>query len=250
MTEQEFTTRARVFIDEVALPPAPRSARGPGEAETDPGETAALAVGQNLVEFTTITDPALRKAIADALLLAQLAADKAEVTTPDQWFESHRSVLTHLGFVGEGLTRTAQDFSSMDTDLHEAILPVITAAFAGAAIPAIVVETLKQMASVGADRPWITLFERESQRFGARQFQISVVEGAPERPQVAMLGFVMDIASSGTQVLFLRHAADTVAVERIEGRFAAEAATLLELAPSLSEKLAARRGAYLQALEI
>ncbi len=250
MSGQDFGTRARAFISEVALPPAPRAARGPGVAETDPGETAALAVGQNLVEFATVTDPALRKAITDALLLAQLAADKAETATPDQWFEAHRSVLTHLGFVGEGLTRTAQDFSSMDADLHEAILPVITAAFAGAAIPGIVIETLKQMASASEDRPWITLFERESQRFGARQFQISVVDGPPERPQVAMLGFVMDIASSGTQVLFLRHASDTVAVERVEGRFAAEAATLLELAPSLSEKLAARRGAYLQALEI
>ena len=249
MAEEEFTARARAYIGELAVSPPPRSSRGPGTA-IDLGEASALAVGPNLVEFATISDPKLRTAIADALLLAQLAADKADAETPDQWFENHRSVLTNLGFVGEGLTRTAQDFSSVDTDLHEAILPVIAAAFAGAAIPGIVVQTLKQMASVDADRPWITLFERESQRFGARQFQISVVEGTPERPQVSMLGFVMDIARNNTQVLFLRHAADTVAVERIEGQFGAKSATLLELAPSLSKKLSAHRGAFLEALEI
>ena len=44
--------------------------------------------------------------------LAQLAADKAETSTPDQWYEAHRSVLMHLGFVSDGLTRTAQDFRS------------------------------------------------------------------------------------------------------------------------------------------
>ena len=138
----------------------------------------------------------------------------------------------------------------MDADLHEAILPVITAAFAGAAVPAIVIETLKQMSAINQDQPWISLFERESQRFGARQFQISAVNGEPDKPTVSMLGFVLDIAKSGTQVLFMRHANDSVAVERIEGQFSAEASTLLEVAPSLAEKLAARRQSYLQALEI
>jgi hypothetical protein len=254
MPDETFATRARSFIADVELPPAPprtRASRTAFEgAAPDPDASPALAVGQNLVEFTGETTPALRAAVTDALLLAQLAADKQNLATPDQWYEAHRSVLMHLGFLGEGLTRTAQDFSSQDADLHEAILPVITAAFAGAAVPVLVMQTLKQLSEASEGKPWITLFERESRRFNVRQFQISLVEATPTHQEVSMLGFVMDIAQGSTQVLFFRSASDTVAVERIEGKFSAEASSLLEFAPNLAAKLAGRRQSYLQALEI
>jgi hypothetical protein len=65
-----------------------------------------------------------------------------------------------------------------------------------------------------------------------------------------MLGFALDIAQAGTQALFFRAARDTAAIERIEGRFSAENASLAEVAPALADKLAARRHAYLASLEI
>ena len=68
--------------------------------------------------------------------------------------------------------------------------------------------------------------------------------------QPAALGFAMDVGQTATQALFFRHARDTVAVERIEGHFTVEAATLLEIAPALADKLKERRGSYLEALEI
>ena len=250
MTTDDAATRAREFIETTELPPPPPRTREARSAPTDPGTMSAMAVGQNLVEFADDAPPELRAAVTDALLLAQLAADKAETATPDQWYEKHRSVLTHLGFFGDGLTRTAQDFSSEDGDLHEAILPVITAAFAGVGVPALVIETLRQLSSMDEGKSWITLFERESKRFGARQFQISKVAGTPTQQRVNMLGFAMDIGQTATQALFFRHARDTVAVERIEGHFTVEAATLLEIAPALADKLRERRGSYLEALEI
>jgi len=250
MQTDELASRARAFIDSTELPPPPPAARGPRSTPTDPAVTPAMAVGQNLVEFADDAPPELRAAMTDALLLAQLAADKAESATPDEWYEKHRSVLTHLGFVGDGLTRTAQDFSSQDGDLHEAILPVITAAFAGVGVPALVIETLRQLSSMDEGKSWVTLFERESKRFGARQFQISKVAGTPKQQRVNMLGFVMDVGQSTTQALFFRHAKDTVAVERIEGHFTVEAATLLEIAPALADKLRERRSSYLEALDI
>ena len=250
MLKDDLATRARAFIDRTELPPKPPATRGPRTTPTDPGTTPAMAIGQNLVEFADDAPPELRAAVTDALLLAQLAADKAESATPDQWYEQHRSVLTHLGFLGDGLTRTAQDFSSEDGDLHEAILPVITAAFAGVGVPALVIETLRQLSSIDEGKSWITLFERESKRFGARQFQISKVAGTPEQQQVNMLGFVMDVGQTATQALFFRHAKDTVAVERVEGHFTVEAATLLEIAPALADKLRERRASYLEALDI
>jgi len=250
MNTVDTATRARTFIDETELPPPPPKKRGSRSTPTDPAATPAMAVGQNLVEFADDAPPELRAAVTDALLLAQLAADKADTTTPDQWYEKHRSVLTHLGFLGDGLTRTAQDFSSQDGDLHEAILPVITAAFAGVGVPALVIETLRQLSSVDEEKSWVTLFERESKRFGARQFQISKVAGTPEQQRVNMLGFVMDIGQTTTQALFFRHAKDTVAVERLEGHFTVEAATLLEIAPALADKLRERRASYLEALDI
>jgi hypothetical protein len=247
MPTESFAARARSYIAALELPPVPARPRGPaGEAPAAP----ALAVGQNLVEFGPGADPALRPAVTDALLLAQLAADKAGAETPDQWYEKHREVLAHVGFRSEALSRAAQDFSSADGELHEAILPVITAAFAGAAVPALVISTLEQLSLASEGRPWITLFERESRRFDAHQFQISVVDGDGATQSVTMLGFALDVARATTQALFFRHARDTVAVERIEGRFSAEAATLAEVAPELARKLADHRSGYLAALEI
>ena len=89
MPTEALADRARSYIAALELPPAPRSAPG---APPDPATTPALAVGQTLVEFAPGADPALRGAVADALLLAQLAADKAGAATPDAWYEAHRGV--------------------------------------------------------------------------------------------------------------------------------------------------------------
>lgn len=246
--QTDTLSRARSYVAALDLPPPPRT-RGPESPPPDPS-AAALAVGPNLVEFADGADPSLRPAMTDALLLAQLAADKAEVATPDAWYAAHHGVLTRIGFRSSGLTRTTQDFSSSDADLHEAILPVITAAFAGAAIPAIVVATLQQLSAASENRPWIRLFERESRRFSARQFQVTMVEGDASAQTVNMLGFALDVAQEQAQILFFRHARDTAAVGRIEARFSAGNAALADIAPDLAAKLAERRHAYVAALEI
>lgn len=250
MQTETPASRARSYIAAVELPPPPPLPRGVGGAPPPDPAAPALAVGQNLVEFADGADPGLRQAATDALLLAQLAADKAEVATPDGWYAAHHGVLTRLGFRSSGLTRTTQDFASSDADLHEAILPVIAAAFAGAAVPAIVMATLEQLSAASEDRPWIRLFERESRRFSARQFQVTLVEGDVSAHTVSMLGFALDIAQEEAQILFFRHARDTASVGRIESRFSAENAALADIAPDLAAKLAERRHAYLAALEI
>jgi hypothetical protein len=249
MTEV-FAVRARSFIAALDLPPAPARTRdGPAAALPDPA-APAVTTGQNLIEFAPAVDAAIRPAVTDALLLAQLAADKAGAASPDGWYESHRSVLAHLGFVSSGLTRTAQDFSTTNEDLNEAILPVITAAFAGAAVPALVIATLEQLSAASPEKPWLKLFEQETRHVGARQFQISMVDSAADALVVRMLGFALEISQEAAQILFFRHARDTGAVERLEGSFSVPAATLAGLAPELATKLAERRHAYLAALEI
>jgi len=250
MDGDDQAARARAYISGLDLPPPPPRARTGSGPEPDPAATRALAVGGNLVEFGDGAAPGLRRAVTDALLLAQLAADKSGAATPDLWYERYRAVLGHLGFRSEGLTRTAQSFGSDDAELHEAILPVLTAAFAGAAVPALVLETLRQLTEASADRPWITLFERESRRFDARQFQVSLVDGTETEQTVRLVGLAVDLGHGATQVLFFRHAADSVAVERVEGRFHALASTLAEIAPDIAAKLADRRRDYLADLEI
>ena len=157
MQTENLATRARSYIAALELPPPPARSRELDAAAPDP-TGPALAVGPNLVEFAPGADPALRPAMTDALLLAQLAADKADARDPDAWYAAHHEVLSRLGFLGSGLTRTSQDLSTTDADLHEAILPVITAAFAGAAIPAIVIATLEQLSTASENRPWIPAF--------------------------------------------------------------------------------------------
>ncbi len=81
MQTENLATRARSYIAALELPPPPARSRELDAAAPDP-TGPALAVGPNLVEFAPGADPALRPAMTDALLLAQLAADKADARRP------------------------------------------------------------------------------------------------------------------------------------------------------------------------
>ena len=109
MQTEVLADRARSYIAALALPAAP--ARDPAQRAPDPAAVPALAVGQNLVEFADGAAPGLRPAIADALLLAQLAADKAGAATPKPGTRRTAACSAEIGFRSAGLTRTAQDFS-------------------------------------------------------------------------------------------------------------------------------------------
>jgi hypothetical protein len=100
-----------------------------------------------------------------------------------------------------------QDFSGSSTQVYQAILPILEGALGDAAATSTVMSTLQGLAAVSANRPWLTLFEKESRRASSNQFQVGYVRGAAGEPTRATLAsFELDAEQSGTQVLFFRFA--------------------------------------------
>ena len=58
-----------------------------------------VAVGSQLVEFTGQVPPDVRSIVADSILLAQLAANKAAADSSDvfRWYDKYVEVLQHIG---------------------------------------------------------------------------------------------------------------------------------------------------------
>src|SRR5689334_3507521 len=106
------------YINSLDLPTPER--RGPGEAPVPPpaftGDKQALAIGSQLTEFTTQVAQVIRPAVSNSLLLAQLAADKANsgVEDPKAWFTTFNTVLGKTGWLSVGDVSTTQQVSNRD----------------------------------------------------------------------------------------------------------------------------------------
>ncbi|WBH16813.1 hypothetical protein [Sphingomonas radiodurans] len=177
-----------------------------------------IAVGSQLAEFTGTVDPESRLAVSDAMLLAQLAADKA--STPDEavftWYDRYVATLRSIGFSVIDKEEATQDIDDDNLSLHEAAIPVIAAALGPAvAAASLVIKALDGLKSMNADQPWITLFERNSRHVHGAAFQVSRIEGdANGNPHVTLLCFAVTAQRTITQVLFLKFSDDDVSLRQ------------------------------------
>jgi hypothetical protein len=208
--------KARQFINSIELPSEPEfglesAARG-AEAAAPPtydNKDQAVAVGSQIAEFSDKVPVALRPAISNSFLLAQLAANK-EITKNNgntlKWYAKYNEVLANVGWIIEGSADSFRSVRTSGLQVHKEILPVIAAALGPAvAAAAVVTATLNGLANMNKDSPWITLFDRESQRAQANQFQIAYVD-APNSaaPVISLACFELDASRSVTQVLFFK----------------------------------------------
>lgn len=172
------------------------------------GKPQAVAVGSQITEFADNVPESRRPQIANSFLLAQLAANKVVREGGDTaaWYEQYIEVLSNVGWLIETQISSTRDVSGGAAELHQEIIPVITAALGPAvAAAALVTKVLDGLAAMNKDLPWITLFSKESQRAHANQFQVSYAE-VPEgmQPRITLTCFELDAQKSITQVLFFK----------------------------------------------
>jgi len=236
------------YISNLEIPPGNRL-ESLAEAPAEIG--LAVATGSNLLEFAPATSAPRRAAVANSVLLAQLAANRASlVATPQQWYEAHNSVLTNLGWSATSFDIIEHEFDNTQAELHSAIIPVITAAFApGVALPGLIVETLKQLDTMDKSS-WIGLFDRESRRFKAQQFQISYSDGDANEQRLNCIGFNLEVMRESDQIAFLRGASEAARFQRLEGQFAISLPLLDHIESDLAAKLRGHVGDYLKSIEI
>jgi hypothetical protein len=184
----------------------------------------AVTVGAQLAEFTDAVPADVRSAIADSILLAQLAANKATAEAQDvfRWYDTYVEVLQHIGWQIHDVEFQTQIISDENAGMHKAIIPVITPMLGPqAAAASIVLAVLNGLQEMGAGAPWITLFDQASQHAHGAKFQVSYVDAdAHGQPEIALVCFSIRAQRTITQVLFFKFSAQTAEVKKASSKLA------------------------------
>lgn len=214
----------------------------------------AIVVGSQIAGFSEEVDPSIRPSISNAFLLAQLAANKHLAVhggDSNAWYAAYLNVLANIGFTIEGDAQAKQVVTGTSLQVHQEILPVITAALGPAAsAAATIVTVLKGLSNMDKDKPWITLFSQESRRAEANQFQVSharVVEG---KPRVTLLAFELEAESSVTQILFFKFATDEAKLKHFEMNLSVNATAFDSAKAMIAARISEHITSYVSQIDI
>ncbi|HRO61530.1 MAG TPA: hypothetical protein PK177_20635 [Burkholderiaceae bacterium] len=239
----------------LVLPDAPPSYESSlGTADMVPGSGArALALGSQLAEFTEHVAPDVRAAVSESLLLAQLAANKAAGEADVfRWYDVYVSVLQHIGWQTQSMSFETQSLSDRDADMHQAILPVVTAMFGPvAAAGSLVLSVLHGLREMDRDRPWIMLFDRASQHASGAKFQVSRVDSdVAGDPGIELMCFGIEAKRAVTQVLFFRFADTGAQLKKGQGSLSMAKGLLMETNELVTHRVRPFVAEYVNNIEI
>jgi hypothetical protein len=214
----------------------------------------AVAVGAQIAEFSPSVTPELRAAVADSLLLAQLAANKAAGDQGDviAWYRKYVEVLQGVGWLVHDMEFQSQELSQIDGDMHTAIIPVITAMLGPAAAAAsVVIAVLKGLQEMDRDNPWITVFDRASQHASGAKFQLGFVDAdAQGNPEIKLMALAIDAQRSVTQVLFFKFSDQSTTLRRAESTLKSQRARLDSIKDAVSQRVQPFLTDYISKIEI
>jgi hypothetical protein len=222
------------------------------ELALDTAKTQAAIVGSEIVSFVSGVTAERREAIINSSLLAQLAAKKKvpDLTRIYDWYDAYFEVLTNVGWVVQDKGFAEYKESGTNFETHTAILAVASVVLGNAPTAlAIVTSTLNALQSMDESRPWITIFNRESQKARTARFQISVAEQDPEGQFfVNLLAFGLEASSDVTQVLFFKVRKEKAKLRHYSGRVTINGTVLDGVSDAIKTKLVGHANEYVSQL--
>ncbi len=258
MTDRHVS-RARNFVADAELPEAPvrlRSitpdAAAAATAALQVGKEQAAVVGAEIVTFMPGVDSPWRQDLVNSSMLAQLVAKKRvpEATRLFDWYDAYFDTLTHIGWAVQDKSFAVYDERSANFQAHEAILKVAGALLGPATASLALVSTaLEALKSMDESSPWITLFNRESQKASTARFQISVADqSASGELSVALMAFGLEASTTLTQVLFFKSLSTQATLRHCSARVGVDADVLLGVRDALKVKLVAHASDWVKTL--
>lgn len=248
------------FVEGLDIPDLGLGPMRGAEAETlprpdfDKDAGDSVAVGSQIAAFAEGFDHSLREPIANAFLLAQLAADKlVEKTGGDTeiWYKEYVRVLGGLGLIDEDRSVTFKEISGTTLEVHKEIIPVLTAVMAPAvAAASALLAVLDGLAAMDKNSPWITLFDRTSQRAQANQFQISYADIVDGVPVISLAAFVLQAERSVVQVLFFRFSDSDAKLRHFSKRMTINTSRFNSGKNAIAQKLAERTQDFIADIDI
>lgn len=204
---------SRQFVQNLEIDP-PKLFRAPETSDIDQEGSVpnyknradqAVVIGSQIAEFAADVPPELRPQISNSLLLAQLAANKAKAKSrggSQEWFGKYIDALTSMGWVGEEIADAEHKVSGDAIQVHNEIVKVVEMALGPAATTSFVLAALKGLKDMSKNRPWITLFDRQSQTRTVQQFQIAYARAnGGSAPAIILVCFELSASASVTQIL-------------------------------------------------
>lgn len=215
----------------------------------------AVTIGSQIAEFAAAVPAEMRPHISNSFLLAQLAANKELEKTnggTEAWYKKYLEVLSNVGWVRESQSFSLREISGTGLQVHKQILPVIAAALGpAAAAAAVVTAVLKGLADMNKDSPWITLFDHESQRASANQFQIAHADAGPDgRPTMSLFCFELNAKRSITQVLFFKFDQTKASLRHFSAKLSVNEAVFDGVKGVVENRIADYLAGYVTAIDI
>ena len=252
MPQRATVESAEKFVRRVSIP-AGRRTRGPvTELAFDTAKTQTAVVGSEIVSFVSGVTAERREAIVNSSLLAQLVAAKRvpDATRIYDWYDAYFEVLTNVGWVVQDKSFAEYREAGTNFEAHKAILAVATVALGAAPTAlAIVTSTINALHSMDESRPWITIFNRESQEAKTARFQISLAEqDADGQFFVNLLAFGLEASADVTQVLFFKAKKEKAKLRHYSGRVTINATVLDSVRDAIKAKLTSHVSSYVSQL--
>ena len=234
---------ARDFVQSLDLPePAPQL-EGVETSVTYGSQQEVVTVGAQVTEFSAQVAPTQRAAVADCLLLAQLAANKATAQNPDQmaWYRKYVEVLQNVGWTVESLSLEEKEIEQLDLDVHKAIIPVLAEVLGPAvAVASMVIAVLQGLQEMDKGNPWITVFDRASQHASGAKFQVGYVDATTgDDPAIAikLLAVAIDAKRTITQVLFFKFSDQDAKLRTADSRLGIVGSRLDSIKGAVAERV-------------
>jgi hypothetical protein len=216
-----------------------------------PDEEQAIVVGSQLQAFSSGVDETTRRTLENAMLLAQLAAQKAAADDAAAWYRTYFDTLSNIGLRTEERNLRASDTGTIQADIEKVVLELASGLLGGPATTAyqMVASTLAALQKLDQGSPAVTIFRRETHRETGR-FQVSVAEQDAGGLAVSLIAFTLEASVARTQVLFFKLRAEDARVSHLAAKLGVNEDALAGVAPLIAQKVAEYTDGYVRQLQI
>jgi hypothetical protein len=236
-------------VEAIELPAIPLSVEAatpevPSLPDYKAGISQVVTVGSQIAEFAAGVPVDLRADVANSFLLAQLAADKMIEAHPQSsgktWYNGYVATMRKCGWLLEGDETALKTVDGTGAQVHEEIIKVLTLALGPAVSAAsLIVGVLNGLRAMSKDQPFLTIFDRASNRDETELFQISYVGVGPvaKEPRVKLAAYRLEASASVTQILFFKFHSAHARLRSFSSDLSMDAAIFAEVRKPIFDKV-------------
>ena len=244
----------RSFIEsaDIGMPTRNEAASGGVGINLDQLPPGVVA-GPALIDFTGVAYPEVRAGVSLSMLFASRVATQSVLKNgggETEWLASYTSSLASLGFAISPPSTVTSSFKKLGLEVHQAIIPVLTIAFGGAAVGPIILAALQNMQQIDANSPWLQLFEREARRFDVTEFHFAAAASTLQDTSIRYAIARLNIDAQVTSVLFFRLTEASANYESTTTTMSANNSLMAVIQGDLKLRLQALTADYIKSADI